>query len=344
MKFEEIKKLLDVNVDYENNVYIPNEIFEDFKTIKKQNAKQESQSNYIAFAYSYYYLIMWLYKYTKFNMGKCIDQKIIKKILGYNAEYRESNFIIKKNGLLDQMKYTETVTDYPIGLNKDIYGEVEGYEMLSDLKINKDDKEIGHDTKMLLEHYYELNGKNYSVKMPVHGFYRYPNDEQMQQDYDNGDEDGVFSDISNTHNITFETFMYCMDNDSIGTIGFYLYSYLKRMNDLHKDGYDISLEDMEAETGIKARTLDKYLDILKKYNMINCIHNQEYFCLALSEKDRMANTYRVYDYDLFNDKPVAYEKIKIMKVSEYKKVKEEEKKNVWGNIERVDISLEDLPY
>lgn len=337
MKYQEIKKLLDVSVKHENNVYIPNEIFKDFKTIKKQNAKQESQSNYIAFAYSYYYLIMWLYKYCKFSMGRCIDQKIIKQIIGYNAEYRESNFIIKKNGLLDQMNYTQTVTDYPTGLKKNIYGEVEGYEMLSDLKNEK-----GYEDTV--QHYYKANGKNYSIKLPVHGFYRYPNEEEMQEEYDDGIEDGVFSDIRDTHNITIETFMYCMSNDKIGTVGFYLYAYLKRMNDMYESGYDISLEDLENETGIKSSTLDKYLDLLKKYQIIECKHNQEYFCLALSEKERMANTYITNDYEMFLDKPVAkYEKIKRMSVAEYKKRRKEEMKNEWGKSE-VDIALEDLPY
>jgi hypothetical protein len=133
-----------------------------------------------------------------------------------------------------------------------------------------------------------------------------------------------------------------MDNDKIGCTGFYLYSYLKRMNDFYFGGYDCPVEKLSEETGIPTRTLTNYLDVLKKYHMVECTINQKHFVLGLPQEERKANTYETMEFELFNDKPIPYEKIKVKSRADYYEEQKEKFKHIWGS--KCDIPLEDLPY
>ncbi|MFV2046876.1 hypothetical protein CJ195_21860 [Bacillus sp. UMB0899] len=339
MKYEEIYELLQYNnhKGYESNVYMPNEIFEDLQNYIKNTP-------HIAFAYSYYYLITWLYRYCKFSLNNGISNSTIKEILGYSADTRSINYLIKKNGLLDQIEYTSTTRDFPVWWNADQikYEELE-FTLVNEVDNVKDENgEIKKPRNYSYEYsiektYRDSVPKNFTIKYPEKAFARFEDEEGKC-------EEGTFYKIEYTHNIPFEVFMYCMSNDDIGCTGFYLYAFLKHKNDIYGD-YDISLEDLAIETGIADRTLDKYLGMLKSYKMIDFTINQEFFAIGLKKEDRMANTYSTKDYIAFKDKPEAYDKIKIVKKKDYLKMLEEEeekKKIVWG--EKIDIALEDLPY
>lgn len=92
MKYEEIKKLVQFNEynGYESKLYMPNEIFADLKANIKNTP-------HIAFAYSYIYLVTWMYRYTKHIVGQeVISNSTIKEILGYSAVTRTINYLIKK--------------------------------------------------------------------------------------------------------------------------------------------------------------------------------------------------------------------------------------------------------
>ncbi|MBD8006271.1 hypothetical protein [Bacillus norwichensis] len=65
MNFEEIEYQLQFN-EKESDVFIHNEIFEDLK-------KSDIRKVHIPFTYSYYYLINWLYRNTKYG-SFAIDQ------------------------------------------------------------------------------------------------------------------------------------------------------------------------------------------------------------------------------------------------------------------------------
>ncbi|MCC3645831.1 hypothetical protein JGK52_03915 [Cytobacillus oceanisediminis] len=313
MKFEEIEELLQYN-EKEFKIFIANEVFEDLKGAIKN-------SPHLAFAYSYLFIITWLYRYAKhMSRDGLIDNGKIKEILGYNSMTKGLDYIIKKNGLLDKLGYTITSKDFPIAWT---FNQFEGLEFL-----------MYSEQKELLE-VWELPRK-YSIKYPVKAF------ERTLDEAGNIEQEGTFFEVENTHMIPFEVFMYCMDNKDIGTIGFYLYSYIKRMNDFYADGWDISIENMVLETGIAEKTLLRYLDKLKKFNLIQAVHNQEYFCLALDPKERKANTYIANEFDLFTYKPQFYKKMKIMKIDEYQKKKEEEFTKMFGNT--VDFPIEELPY
>jgi hypothetical protein len=308
MNIEQMKELLQFN-EKESKIFLPNEIFVDLK-------KSIHNSPHLAFTYSYTYFITWQYRYAKHITAKgIIDNARIKEILGYNATTKGLDYITKKNGILDRIGYTETVKDFPTSWTFE--DSILEFDMYSENKEN-------------LTH---LNlSRKFSVKYPVKSFHRY--DQEV--------EDGTFYEFENTYCIPFEVFMYCMCNEEIGTIGFYLYSYIKRMNNLYSDGWDVSFEGMINETKLPDSTLEKYLDQLRKYRLVEAIHNQEYFCRGLSLKERKANTYHVNDFESFTYEPQGYEKIKIIKVKEYKKMREEELVIVWGK--KSEIPLEELPY
>ena len=307
-----IKELLQYN-EMESKVFVPNELFED---LKKSNIKRV----HIPVAYSYYYIINYLYRYTKYYETK-VDNKQIKEILGYHRDQQSIDYIIKKNGELDKIGYTQTVKDFPILWE---FNEFEGlqFSMLSDM-----DEFTQHDIK---QHF----SRKYSIKYPIKAFVREYDEEG------NIDEEGTFYSISNTHCIPFEVFIFCMENEKLGCTAFYLYSFISKMNDKFADGYDISIKKLASETGISKKTLERYLDRLNQYKMIETIYNQPYFCLALDPKERKSNTYIIKEFDQFTYTPRPYEKLKVIKSNEYYKMmgKESEIDN------KADILLEDLPF
>ncbi|WP_366162641.1 hypothetical protein ABXS71_06190 [Bacillus infantis] len=325
MKFEEIEKCLDF---YEKEIiYMPNELFSELQ----ENITNSSQ---LTFAYSYLYLITYLYRYCKYFRVSGIDNNKIKEILGYSNNTRSINSIIKKDGLLDELELTSTTKDFPIDWNYDSISKTMEFQMFSDLDERKDEILIATTKRAL--------NRKYSFKYPVRAFYRFPNDEELKEDYNKGYEDGTFFYVENTHQVPLEVFMFCMANEKIGCTGFYLYSYLKMKNDYYDGGYDCPVGKLAEETGIPTRTLSKYLDVLKKYNMVKCVVNQEYFVLGLPDEERKANTYITEDFFLFNDKPQSYEKIKIKTRAKYYAEQKEKHKHLWGT--ECDIPLEELPY
>lgn len=310
---------------------MPNEIFDDLNAAIKNTP-------HIAFAYSYIYLITWIYRYSKHTViNNGIGNSTIKKILGYKPETRTVNYLITKGGLLDQIGYTTTVRDIPVGVEVDEGGVLE-FTLLSAL----DDR-----TASIYTYGYSIEKtvrdnlpKNFTVKFPVKAFHR------TKESEDDNYEDGTFFDVENTHNIPFEVFIFCMGKKDIECTGFYLYCYLKHRNDIYESGYDVSLQDLSDETGIAERSLDKYLGFLKSYKLIDFIHNQEFFAVGLKDEERKANTYITNDYEMFNDKPVPFQRINIISKKEYLKRLDEEKtvefEKLFGN--KADITIDELPY
>lgn len=284
----------------EDILFVPNEIYED---IQKSNIK----NIHIPFAFSYYYLISWLYRYAKYS-SITLDNKDIKEILGYSRTFPEVDYIIKKNGMLDQIGYTETTKNYPIvwELNDD---ELE-FTYLNNLE--EDMQKIIKGTR----------SRKYTIKLPIKAFHRYMNDVEMKQEYDSGYTDGTFFEVDNTHMIPFEVFVYCMENKNIGRTGFYLWSFLQSKCQLY-GGFDITVDDLSAKTSLPRSTLCSYLDKLKSYRMIDFQHNQDFFCLSLNDSEKKANTYIANSIDSFTYVPVPYSKMTVITKEEYKLIKEQ---------------------
>ena len=257
----ELSKELQFN-NKESPVYVPNEIFNDLK----RNVKG---SSHIAFAYSYYYLMSWLYRYGKYGqIGLKVDD--VKRILRYSPSNRDVNYLIKKNGVMDQLDYTYSSTDYPISWDWN-NGDIQ-FMMLSDLD---------SDTKKLLV---DMRGKNYKVKVPVKGLFR--SKESEEENY----FDGTFYDISNTHLIPFEDFLLCMERE-IGVTGLYLYGYLRCNCQWHNGKYNSSLERIATDTGLSVNTVDRYIGKLINYGLVKYAEGT---CKKIDgEFKRDANTYQI---------------------------------------------------
>lgn len=274
----------------ESNIYMPNEIFSDLAVLKNRS------SGHLAFTYAYYYLTSWLYRYAKYGTVP-IDQKKMKEILGYNAGYQGVDYLIKKDGLLDSMNYTETVKDLP--LVWDFNDNELTFTMLS---------EFGETEQKAIKQRYS---RKYAIKKPIKAFHR--SKESQQDNY----EDGTFFEIDNTHLVPFEVFLFCMKHSHIGCTGFYIWSYLQMKTQIFSCGYDVSLVKLADELNLPRSTTINYLNELRLHNMIECKYNQEYFCLALNDEDRKANTYRTTRHATFTDDKVSYKKMEIVKVKEY---------------------------
>ncbi|NEZ42874.1 hypothetical protein GQA12_15175 [Paenibacillus alvei] len=181
--------------------------------------------------------------------------------------------------------------------------------------------------------------RNYKVKFPIKGFHRTP--ESMSERL----LDGTFYEIENTHQIPIEVFIYCMEHKDIGTIGFYLYGYLKYLNDLFKEGAVVSLGRFIKELGIKSSSLDTYLQKLKEHNMITC-HEQP-FVFGIPERLKKPNTYLVNSYQDFHIKNSPIKIRKVMHVSTDKKIRSslyEEEVNVREKDDSETVIDFDLPF
>ncbi len=297
MTYAEMKQLLQYN-EYQDKIFMPNEIFEDLK-------KNIENPSHIAFAYSYIYFITWLYRYAKYGIiNELIDQKFIKKILGYNPTYKKIDYLIKQNGILEQMGYIRPTKDFPLVYS---YDEIDGLQF-----------QYIDDFKEYTEYIKALNvPKNFKIKFPVKAFYR---NKESEDDYYT---DGTFFEVERTHLVPFEVFLFCMTNDNLGCTGFYLYAFLRCMNQIY-GGYRVPLETLEEKTAIKGRTLDKYLDSLKKYNMIHC--KVEEFVVGLGKGKKMPNTYFTNEPTIFTNIAKQYQKRKVMSVYTYYKQLEEKQK------------------
>ena len=207
---------------------MPNEIFIDLQNgfteyIEQENKKNQNDGkrlislspSHIAFAYSYYFYICYLYRYAVYKNGIVTHtQGRIKSVLGYNPEYRNLDYIIKNNGLLDRIGYTESTKQIPIG-----YSGWDKFESRSvyNLEFEFFDSKIS-DVSL---------PKNFKIKRPLKAFYR--DEEAKLEDYFSG----TFYEVDNTHQISFDAFSRCMENDKLGVCGFYLYGFLVYKNNTH---------------------------------------------------------------------------------------------------------------
>jgi hypothetical protein len=212
---------------HQKHIYMPNEIFEDMKS-------DIDKAPHIAFSYSYYYLISYLYRYCEYE-GQ--TQSIIKEKLGYNPKEKRVDYLIKKDGVLDKIGYTQTTTNYPIGWYMDEDSFVQ-FETIDDYK-----KEYG--TSSI------ISDRNFKVKYPVKMFHR--------SEVSLGDLvlDGTLYDVSSTHKLEYKMFQLCMSEEKLGTMAFYIYGWLKHKTDVFGE-YAVSGRKLAGELGMSEPTLFKY--------------------------------------------------------------------------------------
>ncbi|MGG1553293.1 hypothetical protein [Paenibacillus ferrarius] len=286
----------------EKDVFMPNEIFEDIRS----NQRISKSSSHVAFAYSYVYLICWLYRYCKYGENDNLQKvSAIKKILTYSETNKTLDYIIKQDGELDMMRYTKTDKDFPQSWHLDDYGT-----LLFEMFYESIDEDI--------KSYLKINPRNIKIKTPLKAFHR--NDESIEERL----LDGTFYDISNTHNVSFDVFLFCMSHKELGCTGFYLYSFFKFKCDMFKTGVDISLEAITEQTGIKADLRDRTLASLKKYNMIKSKPTN--FVPGIPHYERRASKYKINEFEYFSGGSTTYEVRKVIPLDEWEKEQKENEK------------------
>jgi len=245
------------------HVYMPNEVFTDLT----QNIHNSSQ---IAFAYSYIYYITYLYRYCKHidNDGNKVTQEHIKEYLGYSPKNKKIDYIIKKGGILDNLRYTETTTDYPIQFLYDD-NDLILFETISYFK----------------EYIKNFNDRNFKIKKPLKSFYRTPYDCQHKF------LTGTFYSVENTHRIDYNTFHFIIHNNELGALGFYIYSFLKHKNNIYKSGYQRSYEKLGYELHMSDKTIYKYINTLEQKGLLTI--DRKIFDMHLAKDDIEANIYNI---------------------------------------------------
>lgn len=325
MTYEEVSNLLEIN-GKESPVFMPNELFTDLQ-------KYISDSSHIAFGYSYLYLMHFLYRNCKyFNTEELIDTYAIKQVLGYSRNNRTMNYIIKKDGLLDEIGYLESTKNCPLSWS---YSENDNEDLTFYMR-----SDVDEDTANILPSI----SKMYFLKYPVKAFERVREIVTDDGAIEELEMEGTFYDVSYTHSVPFEVFMFCMANKDLGVVAFYLYSYIKHNNDVFDGGYDVPMTKLSEDTGIARRTMIKYMDQLKSYRMIDFQHNQDYFVVGMFDEDRKASTYYANGYELFSDKPQPFEKMETMLREDYLKEKEKEAESRKMINNKVYMDISELPY
>ncbi|MED3934399.1 hypothetical protein ABEY43_26740 [Priestia megaterium] len=285
-------------------ILIPNEIFHDLP--KELNADEKgTSSKHIAFAYSYVYLITYLYRYTKYGLytdEKKFNEQELKKLLTTSPTSKGKdgvNYITKKGGVLENLGYIKKREEAPVGweyfhhdnddLNNEVYFHFNSflnYEILSkEQRINI--KTCNLPLKLLeerIEMEYELNEKANEIQEKII-------EEHVLGEY--------FVRAKHTTAIDINTFIYCMTKKDLGVQGFYLYSFIKYKNGYFGGNWERPLTGIAEDTGLKLHTIKRTLKALEEHNMISSSH--EVFVIGLAEtgEQKNASEYKAQDYGDF---------------------------------------------
>lgn len=248
------------------HVYLPNEIFNDLKN-------NIHISSHIAFAYSYMYYITYLYRYCKYldENGNKVTQKRIKEYLGYHPSYKNINYIIKRNGLLDSLHYTKSTSNYPIQY---LYEPDEDHN-----------EYIIFDTIKNYKHMHNINDKNFKIKKPLKAFYR-SNKAMMNRELT-----GTFYMVENTHRIDYKLFKSMIENDKLGTKAFYIYGYLKHKCSIFDNSYQRSFKKLSDDTGLSCRSIQIQINRLEEYGYIRV--DRQLFQAGADLDNLQANIYHI---------------------------------------------------
>ena len=146
------------------------------------------------------------YYYTDYEEQGFIDEKMIKKVLCTGEKSTAYTYITKKDGLLEKLGYIRKTRDIPT--EAILVENSKGKWELDDFVMQSEYPDV-----------YEIP-KNRQSNFPVKGVFR---EQYAEEDnYYNG----TFYDISDTHQIDIDIFIYCMADKELGIAGFYLYCFL----------------------------------------------------------------------------------------------------------------------
>jgi hypothetical protein len=244
----------------DRHIFLPNEIFSDLSDERISNSIHRS------FCYSYYYYISYLYRYSLYVKNTpMINQQDIKQKLGYNRNEKRIDYLIKQGGILDLLGYTLTTQDYPVSWSMDDMGFLQ-FKTIKELHEE-------HGVQVTLQ----TSDRNFKIKKPIKAFHRKSDSNFL---------DGIFYDVSNTHKVSYTIFELCMSNVLLGVYAFYIYGYIKMMNDLYGNEYQCPIRTLVSKLEISNGTLIKYFNQMEQCGLIEIEHQD------FTGKGGQANTYK----------------------------------------------------
>jgi hypothetical protein len=283
-----------IEYDYkgrENYLLMPNEVIE---MLVKDEELNRAKAPHVAVAYTYLFLITWLYRYAKYGVMELENttNKAIFRIMGIAETSKEYYYIIKKGGVLDRLGLTAThsFTKAPMSwyfLEEEDYNFIE-FELFEEMDVEI--KQIWTEGASL---------KRRQVKEPLLATgYRNPFNEEDVEAFN-----GTFNEYGKeyTHMVGMDAFIKCVTTEDLGINAFYMQSFLRSRYGKNTD-VSISLETISAESGLKSGTRDKALKMLKAYHMLFCMPSN--FCLERGEYKTDSSTYcLVEDSKEWNHEP-----------------------------------------
>lgn len=312
---------------YNLSVAMPNELFTQLMQMKEDD---ELKPVHIGFTYSYIYLQTYMYRYSTYS--QCVPSvEEIKELFGFNAAEQRINYIIKKNGLLEQKDILTTTTAFPVisEMEDDDFGN----RVPKITTIQEFCKEYQHQT---VDEWREEVGINRraTCKYPVFGF---------ERDYEDGCIEGTFFDISDTTLIDMDTFLFCMNHEDLGANGFYVYAYLLDRSNKFDDDFNATYKRISQETGIGLNSITNIMNALRSHNLITTVHNVEYFCLSVPQKDMKASTHKVNTSADFSADKIEYDKLKFISPKWYEIRTGKKLKDTFTH-DGIEIDFSDLPF
>lgn len=322
MKFKD--KLQEQNL----SIVIPNELFAQLLRMKED---KELKPVHIGFTYSYIYLQTYMYRYSTYD-SYVPSVEEIKELLTYSPNDQRTNYIIKKNGLLEQKDILTTTNDFPI-ISEMVDDEYSFDRVIKITTIQEFCKEIQYVTVGEWRNQMGVNRRT-TCKYPVFAFKRYVEDDEGGVFCD-----GTFFDISNTHLINMNTFLFCMITEDIGVNGFYVYAYLLDKSNKFADDFRASYRRIAQETGLSFGTISSLMNALRSHNLIVTVHNMEYFSPGRNKNERIASSHKVNKSEKFSVDKIDYEKLKFLS-------KKAHVEKTYENLtfQKITIKLDDLPF
>lgn len=305
----------------ENNLSIamPNELFTQLLQMKE---KKELKPVHIGFVYAYIYLQTYMYRYSLYG-SYVPNTKEIKEILTYTPTNKAVDYIIKKDGLLEQKNILTTTNDFPIiSEMEDDYFEGRIPKITTIREFIQE-----YDFETFDDYLKRVNATRSSkCKYPVFAF---------EREYHDGYVEGTFFDISNTHLIDINTFLFCMSTKGIGVNGFYIYAYLLDKSNKFNNDFKATHKRIATETGLSEKTIQRVMDALRAHNIITTIHNNEYFSFAISKDNRIPSLHKVNRSADFSANKIEYKKLKFVS---------DEGHNRKLMTDEIEINIGDLPF